>query len=230
MPTWIRGISIPAAMLGILVFRLPLSGQGQQENQCRADVRHLKVPEHGSIDEVVGLSQPPLMSLFSQDGVDVFSATDFKAMQVFHKSGMSLASALTIIVVYQDERVRQEKIEYVRKFFPYANLQNANDLKFATFRFEFLPVWVDDVLTRKWVISGMAYFRPMSCVTPGIPSSDYLEATMLYGHNSIAGYTPLMPLPEGWPRNPPIPVLPNSVLSKALDAMKDLGKSYGLLN
>jgi hypothetical protein len=206
----------------------------QTIDACAADVRHLKLPEHALIDDVLGLEQPPLVFLFSQDGVDVYSATHFKAMQVFQKSGMQLANAFTVILVYQDEQVRQEKIEYVRKSFPYANLKNLDNLKFATFRFELLPVWVDDVLTRKWVISGMAYFKPVSCepMESRMPASSqgYLEATIINGHNGIAGYTPLLPLPEGWPHYPPLSPPANSVLAKTLGVMQDLLKSYGLPN
>src|SRR5258708_9399929 len=123
----------------ILMF-LSFPATAQTTDDCRADVRHLKLPEHAFIDDVLGLAQPPLVFLFSQDGVDVYSATHFKAMQVFQKSGMPLANAFTVILVYQDEQVRQEKIEYVRKSFPYASLNNLDNLKFATFRFELLPV------------------------------------------------------------------------------------------
>jgi hypothetical protein len=157
-----------------------------------------------------------------------------KAMQVFHKSGMQLANAFTVILVYQDEHVRQEKIEYVRKSFPYADLKNLDNLKFATFRFELLPVWVDDVLTRKWVISGMAYFKPASCepMESRMPASSqgYLEATIINGHNGIAGYTPLLRLPDGWPHNPPLSPPANSMLAKTLDVMRQQLKSYGLPN
>jgi hypothetical protein len=217
----------------ILAF-LSFPATAQTIDACAADVRHLKLPEHAFIDDVVGLGQPPLVFLFSQEGVDVYSATHFKAMQAFQKSGMQLANAFTVILVYQDEHARQEKIEYVRKSFPYANLKNLDNLKFATFRFELLPVWVDDMLTRKWVISGMAYFKPVSCepMESRMPASSqgYLEATIINGHNGIAGYTPLVPLPEGWPHNPPLSPPANSVLAKTLGVMRDLLKSYGLPN
>lgn len=218
---------VEVAMLAIAI-AFAIAGAGAQTtDECRADVSHLKLPEHAFIDDVLGLDQPALVSLFSQDGVDVYSATHFKAMQVFQKSGLQLANAFTVILVYQDEQVRQEKIEYVRKSFPYADSKNLENLKFATFRFELLP------LTRKWAISGMAFFKPVSCepLESRMPASSqgYLEAT-INGNNRIAGYTPLLPLPERWPHNPPLSPAANSVLVKTVSAMRDLLKSYGLPN
>ena len=80
----------------LLIFMfLSFPATAHTTDDCRADVRHLKLPEHAFIDDVLGLAQPPLVFLFSQDGVDVYSATHLKAMQVFQKSGMPLANAFT---------------------------------------------------------------------------------------------------------------------------------------
>src|SRR5260370_38160923 len=132
----------------LLILRFLASSAVAQKatEACRADMKHLKLPEKAFIDDVLGLNQPPLVFLFSQDGVDVYSATDFKAMQVFQKSGISFADAFTVILVYQDEQIRQWKIEALRKTYPYAPLEN---LKFATWRFELTPVWDENVLKRK---------------------------------------------------------------------------------
>lgn len=198
----------------------------QTTNACREDVQHLKLPEHAFIDDVLGLDQPPLVFLFSQDGVDVYSATDFKAMQTFQRSGMPLANAFTVILVYQDEQVRQKKIVSLRKENPYYHLEN---LKFATWRFELTPVWDDNVLKRKWLVAGMAYFTPVSCepLESRMPASsqDYLEAT-LNGKNRITGRMPPMEIPAGQR----LPATPNSVLSRALEVTRHQLQSYGLPN
>jgi hypothetical protein len=210
----------------LILTLLSFPAAAQTTDSCRADVRHLKLPEHAFIDDVLGLEQPPLVFLFSQDGVDVYSATDFKAMRVFHKSGMPFANAFTVILVYQDERVRQQKIESLRKAYPSDTL---DDLKFATWRFELTPLWVDNVLMRKWLVSGMAYFKPVSCepLESRLPASSqgYLEAAR-GGHNWIVGRMPPITIPE----SQRLPVTPNSVLARALEIMRQELKSYGLPN
>ncbi len=189
-------------------------------------MENLKLPDHAFIDEVLGLNQPPLAFLFSQDGIDVYSATDFKAMQLFQRTGMSFANAFTVILVYQDQQIRQKKVESLLKQNPYAPFE---DLKFATWRFELTPVWANNVLVRKWLVAGIAYFKPSSCVSvesrmPAV-SEGYLEAT-IQGNNRIAGWMPPMEIPE----SQRLPVAPNSVLSRTLEVMRHQLQSYGLPN
>ena len=210
----------------ILTF-LSFPATAQATDTCRADVGHLKLPDNAFIDDVVGLNQPPLVFLFSQDGVDVYSATDLKAMKVFQQAGMPLANAFTVILVYQDERIRQQKIESLRREYPDAPLEN---LKFATWRFELTPFWADNVLTRKWLVSGIAYFKPVSCepLESRMPASSqgYLEAT-INGNNRIVGVG--MP-PATIPESQRLPPSPNSVLARTLEVMRHELKSYGLPN
>jgi hypothetical protein len=208
------------AILALLPY--PTAAQKTTE-ACRADVRHLKLPQYAFIDDVLGLSQPPLVFLFSQDGVDVYSATDFEGMKQMRRGGIPFANAFTVILVYQGEEIRQKKIESLRKDNPYVPLE---DLKFATWRFELTPVWVDNVLMRKWLISGAAYFRPMSC-EPADPSSaqSYLEAS-INGKNRILGRMPPTEIPE----SQRIPPTPNSVLARTLEVMRQELKSYGFPN
>jgi hypothetical protein len=209
----------------ILMF-LSFPATAQTTDACREDVRHSKLPEHAFIDDVLGLNQPPVVFLFSQDGVDVYSATDFKAMQVFQKSGVPIANAFTVILVYQDERVRQKKIESLRKENPYYHLVN---LKFATWRFELTPVWDNNVLKRKWLVAGIAYFTPVSCepIESRMPASSqgYIEAT-INGKNRITGRMPPIDIPV----SQRLPAAPNSVLSRALEVMRHQLESYGLPN
>lgn len=213
-------------------------GFAQNDQSCRADLQSLKLPDHAFIDDVPELSQPPVSFLFSQDGVDVYSATDFKTMRFLNRFGQPFANAVTVILVYQDEQVRQRKIESLRKDVAridhferdnsHAPLEN---LKFATWRFELTPVWVDNVLTRQWLVSGMAYFEPESCEpmesrSPAWPKG-YLEASMNWNrHNSIVGWMPPITLPENQ-RTPPIH---NSILARTLETMRSILKSSGLPN
>jgi hypothetical protein len=208
----------------ILTF-LSFSAAAQKPEACRADVRHLKLPQYAVIDDVLGLSLPPLAFLFSQDGVDVYSATDFEAMKRMRMGGLPFANAFTVILVYQGEEIRQKKIESLRKNNPYVLM---DDLKFATWRFELTPVWVDNVLMRKWLIAGTAYFKPMSCETPDPrnPSPlDLLEAS-INGRNQILGRMPPIEIPE----SQRIPPTPNSILARTLGVMRQELKSYGFPN
>jgi hypothetical protein len=213
------------SLLIFVVLAFPAVAQ-KTGNDCRNDMKHLKLPEHAFIDDVLGLNQPPLAFLFSQDGVDVYSATDFKAMQLFQRTGMSFANAFTVILVYQDEQIRQKKVESLLKQNPYAPFEN---LKFATWRFELTPVWVNNVLMRKWLVSGIAFFKPVSCepAESRMPatSQGYLEAT-IQGKNKILGWMPPMEIPEAQR----LPVAPNSVLSRTLEIMRQQLQSYGFPN
>ena len=211
------------------VLLLPLlSSQvvAQTTDACKADVRYLKLPERALIDDVLGLSEPPVVFLFSQDGFDFYSATDFKATKGLRRLGLAVADAFTIIVVYQDERARRKQIESLQVQYPYSHFE---DLKFSTWRFELTPVWIDNVLRRKWLVSGMAFFKPVSCepAEAKIPlsSQGYLEAS-INCHNRIVGQMPPMTIPE----NQRLPAAPNTVMSRAVDAMRELLKSNGLPN
>jgi hypothetical protein len=191
---------------------------------CEKDVQHLNLPERASIDDVAGLSGPPLEFLFSKDGVEVYSATDFYAMREFRRGSISFANAFTVLLVYQTEEIRQKKIESLRKQYPYAHLSN---LKYATWRFELTPMWVDNVLVRKWLVTGMAYFEPISCDGPKAGNSDatqtYLAASINY-KNRIVDQMPPLALPENQ-RSPPTP---NSVLARALEEMQKKLQFYDL--
>jgi hypothetical protein len=216
-------------MVGCLCF--PASAQ--TTGVCESDLRHLKLPERAFIDEVFGLDQPHVAFLFSQDGVDVYSATDVRTMQAWQQAGMAFTNAITVILVYQDEQARQRKIQSLRKtldslpgWYRDAPLEN---LKFSTWRFELTPVWADNVLTRKWLIAGTAYFEPVSCepIESRIPASSqgYLEAS-INCHNRIVGQMPPVPIPENQRLAPP----DNSILAKALETMQRKLKTYGLPN
>jgi hypothetical protein len=228
---WLRGNQrkeyMRKTLESLLIFvLLSFPAAAQTTASCREDVRHLKLPEHAFIDDVLGLAQPPLVFLFSQDGVDVYSATDFKAMQLFQSSGKLLANAFTVILVYQDEQVRQKKIDSLRKENPYYHLE---DLKFATWRFELTPVWDDNALKRRWLVAGMAYFKPVSCepMESRMPASSegYLEAT-INGKNRITGRMPPIEIPVSQRH----PAAPNSVLARTLEIMRQQLQSFGLPN
>jgi hypothetical protein len=215
---------------------LCLPASAQINDACRADLRHLKLPEHAFIDDVIGLDQPPLAFLFSEDGVDVYSATAIDAMREWNRAGLPpVDDAITVILVYQEEQVRQRKIESLRKDVARMNYllryrrAPLENLKFSTWRFELTAVWVNNVLTRQWLISGVAYFEPVSCepVKSRIPASrnGYLEASISCNNSIIGAMPPVMVPKDQW--GPPAP---NSVLAHALEGMQHVFQVYGLPN
>jgi len=224
---------IPRLLPILLMGCLCQSVFAQSNDACQSDLRHLKLPDHALIDE--GLGQPPVVFAFSQDGVDVYSAIDLKTRQIFQRfgtpSGRPFENVFTVILVYQDERIRQRKIESLRKmphlpynYYPHAPLKN---LKFGAWEFELTPVWLDNVLTRKWLISQVQYFEPVSCepVESRIPASSllqgYLEASTEC-HNWVDGMILL--------ENRRVPPDDNSVLSKAVEVMRHMLETHGLPN
>jgi hypothetical protein len=110
---------------------------------------------------------------------------------------------------------------------PHAPLDN---LKFATWRFELTPVWVDNVLVRKWLIAGMAYFEPISCEPEKSRNAlalekGFLEASMV-NNNRIMGQMPPMGLSEADKG----PATSSSVLAKALEVMRGELRKCGFPN
>lgn len=202
--------------------------------RCQSDLHHFTPPAHAYVDEVFPLNGPQLVRLFSQDGVDVYSATDFRSARFLQQRGQSFDGALTVLLVYQDERTRQRKIDSLRKTVETlraltgVRLAPLRNLKYATWRFELTPVWTSDVLSRRWMISGVAYFEPPSCVanprTQTVPS--FLPASQaLDSGNFIGGEMP----PAAIPPNRRSAPTPGSVLARALAVMRQLEQRYGVV-
>lgn len=228
-------IHLPVLHDPILALSAPVYGQAPR---CQAELRYLKLPARAFTDDVFGLNEPPLTLSFSKDGIDVYSATDFKTMHALQQygtpDGTPIENALTVILVYQREDVRREKMESLRKTVRVADILSGGgfapltNLKFAAWRFELTPIWVDNVLERKWLVAGIAHFEPTSCErtnsrTPA-SSPDYLEASVSNSNMILNEMLPRIP------RNRRLPAVPSSVLGKALDVMRHLSQKYGLPN
>lgn len=202
----------------LIIVCLSLPCFGQITDACRADLKHLKLPEKAMIDdELIPLTSTPLRFLFSKDGVDAYSATNFEVMKALRRIGQAMPNAFTVILVYQDESVRRRKIESLRRWPGGSRLEN---LKFSTWRFEPTPVWVEDVLMRQWLITGMAYFKPVNCEPEEsrnafAAENGFLEASSNF-NNYIGGAMP----PQPWPVRP-APTTPGSVLAKARDLTRE---------
>jgi hypothetical protein len=214
---------------------LCLPSFAQNPNDCRADLQHLTLPGHAFIDDLVATSSPPVVFAFSQGGIDVYSATDFKMMQIMQSSGMELDDTITVILVYQNEQARQRKIASLRhssemldRMIPVPHAPLAN-LKFEAVYFKLTPVWVNDVLTRKWLISQMHYFEPPACTVyaPGDaeamvsdPPEPHLKASAT-NRNWILGHVYLSERDRISPAGDPL-------LVKALEGMRAAMKDFGL--
>jgi hypothetical protein len=212
---------IPA--LALCWFCLPRCGAGAT---CQEDVKHMNPPKRASIDEVLGLSGPPLELFFSRNGIDVYSATDFYAIRELRRGGLSDSNAVTVLLIYQDEEIRQRTIESLKD--QPVSKERLKSLKFSTWRFELKPMWVNDVLTRKWVVTGTAYFEPSSC-EPNNTNSNFSARYLAASINDSNRLMDLMP-PFALPKDQQRPPTPNSVLAQALDLMRQKLQAAGLLD
>jgi hypothetical protein len=107
------------------------------------------------------------MFMGSMDGVDVYSATPWNELRYVDPT---LQDGMKVILVYQDEGVRQRKISSLREsvrlgdwLVPLRHAPLAN-LKFSVVHFEWTAMWVHDVLTRKWLVADVEYFEPEACI------------------------------------------------------------------
>jgi hypothetical protein len=101
-------ISKTLALLLALALRLPASAQ--TPGACEAATQRLTVPPKATA--VTDYDVAPLEFLFSDHGVDVYSATSYRRpypLQWIRENGV------TAIIVYQDETARQKQIESLRK-------------------------------------------------------------------------------------------------------------------
>lgn len=201
----------------------------QRGRSCQADIQNLKLPSRAFIDGVMGENTPPVSLLFSRGGIDVYSATDFRAIKALSDGGVSTPDeAVTVIEVYQDERARQGAIQWFQdKGIGRASIQN---VKFGVFQLMLTPVWTNDVLERKWMISGYSYYEPYSCVPPtkrGASAWDVSElcAATDYCPNEIYGISP----PGGLPLK--LRILPRGPnLLKAIDLIRSKLAAHDLPN
>ena len=210
---------------------LCLSASAQKPESCRAAAQHLTLPESAYVDGPIGFSRPPLVFMFSQDGIDVYSATSFDLLS---RLDPSVRTGVRIILVYQDEKARQHKIDSLRGVVNFGNamvpLRHAPlaNLKFAVVDFERTPIWVDNVLTRKWLISSVEYFEPEACIVFPSDASDQmrlewtkpnLQASQVY-FDWITGIT--------YPSNKRASPDSDPVLAKSIQVMHYLLQHFGI--
>jgi hypothetical protein len=214
-----------------LFFLLCRTLPAQTSQACQSDLRYLKLPGHA----MTALRETSLQFLFSRDGIDAYSANDFSLIRQKQRLGEPFNEFLTAILVYQNERVRQSKIQSLQDkmrmrdlLFPSSHAPLSN-LKFSTWRFRLIR-WSDNgVPERNWGILGMAYFEPMSCLPAKyqtlLSSEGYLEASMTSPNLILEG------LPgEQFAANRRLLTAPNSVLSRTLEAMRAMLRKYGIGN
>ncbi|MHB1022201.1 MAG: hypothetical protein ACYC46_03335 [Acidobacteriaceae bacterium] len=202
----------------------------QNSAACQADLQNLRVPPRAFIDGVLLESDPPVSLLFSRDGIDVYSAVDYGEIQLLRFNGMAPSDeTVTIISVFQDEKARSSAVGWLeaRKVSP----ENAQKVKFEVLQLMLTPIWVDDTLERKWMISGYELYGPYSCVPPDqrreseAQYDSQLCAATDFCPNEIYGLLPLGGLP---PEMRVVPEGPNVL--KALAMIRSKLAAYGLPN
>ncbi|HTV56143.1 MAG TPA: hypothetical protein VMI06_14665 [Terriglobia bacterium] len=224
-----------AVEYSILFFLLCRTLSAQTSQACQSDLNHLMLPGHATTDDGFGLRKTSLQFLFSQGGIDAYSANNFSVIRQKQRLGEPFDQSLTAVLVYQDERVRQSEIQSVQNKMRMRDLLDpsshapVSNLKFSTWRFRSSRMWHNRAPERKWFISGMAYFEPISCLPAKyqgpLSSEGYLEASMASPNLILEG------LPgEEFAPNVRLMTAPNSVLSKTLEAMLAMLRKYGIGN
>jgi hypothetical protein len=133
----------------------PLMAFAQASDTCKSAVGRAIIPKGATA--LTDYDVAPLEYLFSEDGVDFYSATSYRRsdpVQWIRENG------LTAIIVYQDETTRLKQIEHLRESnslaarigFP----QRLNNLKYAMINF-FGP--------GSRFVRDLEYFEPKPCVT-----------------------------------------------------------------
>ena len=217
-------------IFGAVVACAYCSAFSQNSPSCQADLQDLKLPSRAFIDGAMGENEPPVSLLFSQGGVDAYAATDYEAIKALRDNGISSTDeAVTVIVVFQDEQVRSSIAKLLED--GGVSPENAQKVKFKVFQFMLTPIWVDNVLERKWMISGYEYYEPYSCVPPSQRRESQAQydselcAATDYCPNQIYGIFPLSGLPARMRLVPE-----DSNVLKALEMIRSKLAAYGLPN
>ena len=143
----------------------------QTPGACRTAVQHLTLPS--SVESpALHPAQPhtPIKFLFSIGGRDVYLAT---ALRPPYPLNPLTDQPLTLVIVYQDEKARQEAITFVRKMgsgglllrFSSPSLDN---LKFAAIHCK--NTWNEFLSTGICRVHDWQYYEPQACIV--MPSAD----------------------------------------------------------
>lgn len=159
------------SLLVLACFCVSVSAQTPQTSDaCRAELWHMTVPAYA---QITGYDLTPLEFVFSQDGVDVYVAMPSSRSHYVNWIGQH---GIRVIVVYQDELLRQEVIKWL---LDPPNIQVVSlphpipidNLKFAVAHYT--PVGIrdgqehtekDELLAGDWAVEDVHYYAPQACV------------------------------------------------------------------
>ena len=166
----------------------PVFGFAQNSKQCVADLQHLTLPAYAQIQYGDDNGETPLVYLFSEDGDDIYSAIPSNARNYVEHL---YSNGISFIVVYQDERARQEAIHNLSQpgavavIAPGSSAHGSIDqLKFAVIHLKIgssqdkpddmgyigthspNEIYARVLLTTGWHIDSIKYFEPQSCAAP----------------------------------------------------------------
>jgi hypothetical protein len=172
---------------------------------CQEQIRHLTVQGPALIEDGL-IGNTPLEYLFSEDGDDIYSATSFDVNQLGEAlhgnvtiqkllggSPLGGGDGMRFIVVYQDEKSRQQTIDNLRKPGVLATILVGNHAPLENLKFAVVHVqidsggpgssvdkkkylaWIEKSHTGKeeidyyldnfkWAVTDIAYFEPKGCL------------------------------------------------------------------
>lgn len=139
----------------------------KQEERCRAALRHYTVAEYGKAFSTVvasGWVKLPSRLLFTEDGVEVYADTSPDSSLPFLERVSQ--EGMHVLIVYQDEAVRQAMIKELREAhaLPPAGLAALPDnLKFAKVSYMPDSLIVGKPFDEKWHIAHLEYDQPSAC-------------------------------------------------------------------
>lgn len=160
----------------LILMYLSLPAFARTPEACRAQLARLTVPEYSTAFSFVshnGRAKLPSRLLFSQDGIEVCADTFPNGRDTFMRQ--ISGDGMRVLVVYQDEAVRQAMIKELRdkNVLPPRGLGAlVDDLKYAEILFT--PEWLPSDLAlgnnlgnpfdRKWSVSHIEYDQPQQCM------------------------------------------------------------------
>jgi hypothetical protein len=155
---------------------LSFSASAQTQDACREQLRHFAVPEYPPAFSTVapgGKAKLPTRLLSSQGGIEVYANTFPTGRDTFVTQISE--TGLKVLVVYQDEPMRQAMIKELRDknaLPPRGMGALVDNLKYAEILF--MPDWLPSDLAsgnkmglpfeRKWSIRHIEYDQPKSCM------------------------------------------------------------------
>jgi hypothetical protein len=158
----------------------------QTPEACKADLQHLTLPQTVQLDD--GNGETPVQFLFSDHGADIYSAIPSS-----EPNGIVwfISNGIRIIVVYQDERARQQAIRNLSQPGVVADVMagssthgTLDELKFAVVHlgvgsssdkpdeayirehYSAQESYLHELIASQWHVEGIQYFEPASCVRP----------------------------------------------------------------